>query len=39
MKLLDMFWDIIWAAFLDDNEWWIKAKERDPWDPIVNPAR
>ncbi len=38
MKILDMFWDIIWAAFLDENEWWIKAQERKASEG-ANPAR
>lgn len=38
MRIIDLFWDAIWAAFLDDNEWWIKAQERKSID-ATNPAR
>ncbi len=31
--------DFIWAAFLDDNEWWIKGYERAEAVGGVNPRR
>jgi hypothetical protein len=37
LEFIDAF---LWAAFLDENEWWIKGAGRaDPFDGHVNPGR
>lgn len=39
-QLLEFIEAAIWASFLDDNEWWIKAAPRSDLDGIVvNPRR